>query len=60
MKFRACIESNMYYEYSLWNLYLIYKQQDNNEAQMEILFILIQVLLLIFFIFFFIFFYFLF
>ncbi|KAG4101519.1 hypothetical protein H8356DRAFT_933022 [Neocallimastix lanati (nom. inval.)] len=42
MKFRACIESNMYYEYSLWNLYLIYKQQDNNEAQMEILFILIQ------------------
>jgi len=43
MKFKICIESNIYYEYSLWNLYLIYKQQQNNEAQMEILFILIQV-----------------
>jgi len=45
MKFKICIETNIYYEYSLWNLYLIYKQQQNDEAQMEILFVLIQVLL---------------
>ncbi|ORX56476.1 hypothetical protein BCR36DRAFT_345568 [Piromyces finnis] len=43
MRFKVCVESNIYYEYSLWNLYLIYKQQQKKEEQMEILFILIQI-----------------
>ncbi|ORX81541.1 hypothetical protein BCR32DRAFT_293216 [Anaeromyces robustus] len=44
IKFKICIENNNFYEQSLWNLYLIYKQQNNIDTQMEILFILIQLI----------------